>query len=74
MMAVQLPVPAEQIALLRELEWPRGLELEAEPLFDFVAEPVRALCLEHIFQPRMLAVCAVAKIAVHRHHGLRRVH
>ncbi len=72
MVAVKLLVPAEQIALFREFERTRRLKFESQPLFDFRAKPVGAFFLQHIFEPGMFAVRAVAKVAVHRHHRLRR--
>src|SRR4029434_3650003 len=48
----------------RELVRPRGLEFNASPLLDFSPYPVHTPFLHDIFETRMLAVSAVAKIAV----------
>ena len=60
---IKLLVPTIKVALLREFIRTReAAELIAETFFQFVAEPIHALFFEHIFQPRVFAVCAVAKI------------
>src|SRR5882724_1341213 len=63
-------MPAEQVALPGEFEWPSGLQLESDPLLDFVAEPVNTALGEHIFQSRVFAVGAVAEIPVDGYHSL----
>ncbi len=65
MISIKLLVPAEHVALFGKLERSRGLELESQPLLDFVAKPLRAFLFQHILKARMFAVRAVAKIAVH---------
>ena len=67
-------MPAVKVAGGGELIRPGGFEFDAGALFDFRARPVHAAFGDDVFQPRMLAVGAVAEIAMNRQHGLRHVH
>src|SRR5262245_27081324 len=61
---IVLLMPAQHIALPRELDWPRRLQLYSRALLDLSPEPGHAFFMQDIFEAGVLAVCAVAEIAM----------
>ncbi len=68
--AVDGAVPAVAIAGGGELEAAHAGEGPRDAAVDLRHQPRHALLLDHILQPRVLAVGAVAEVAVDREHGL----
>ena len=59
--------PAEPIAVVGEREVACRRQRIAQPPFQLRAERGEAHALDGVFQPRVLAVGAVAEVALHRH-------
>src|ERR1051326_3353818 len=70
MIAVGLLMPAEEIALFREMKRFRRSEFSPCALFDFAAEPIHAAFMNDVFQASVFAVGAIAEVAMNREHGL----
>ncbi len=72
--AVERLTPAERVALLGEFERLCVGKFVADAILEFLAEPLGALFLEDILEPRVLAIRAVAKVAMHGEHAARNFH
>ena len=69
--AVGLAVPAQQITLTGELERARRFELDVGAFFHFGAAPIRTPFGQHIFEPGVFAIGAVAEIPMDGNDRLR---
>ena len=66
--------PAILVAGRREREGLRRRELHAGAALDFGAEGIQAAVLDGVFEPRVLAVLAVAPVALHGDDGFGDLH
>src|ERR1041384_3966736 len=59
-------MPTKQIPLFRKFEWPRRLKFDSRALLDFDPKPIHSPLFEYVFQSRMFAIGAIAKIPMNR--------
>ena len=69
-LAVHALNPAVAVAIVVEFELADRLQIVAEVFVELRQNPVRAVVIDCIFHPRVLALRAAAEIALHQHYFL----